>query len=127
MKQILLIDHHDPRRDTREGLLRQAGYSVVTAEDFNAVEGHLREATFDLVIVAVPDTTIGQEAVAYSKRLRAINARLPILALSDNGLFMPKETLVAVLQGGYPLELVSRVASMLLESAHVRNYEDHEI
>lgn len=51
----------------------------------------------------------------------------PILVLSDNGIFMPKETLVTALQSGHPLELVTKVANMLFESTHVRNDRDHKI
>ena len=58
MQRILLIDHHDTRRETREGVLRQAGYEVVSAENFEAVEGHLRETAFDLVIIAVKGNAV---------------------------------------------------------------------
>jgi DNA-binding response OmpR family regulator len=125
MKRILLIDHHDLRRDTRERLLQDAGYEVVTAENFDAVEGHIRETAFDLVIVAVTVNEAGRAAIAYSKRLRAASPKLPILALSDNGLFLPKESLIAVLQSGYAIELVAEVARMLLESTHVRNHKNN--
>jgi DNA-binding NtrC family response regulator len=105
-------------------ILQHEGYEVVTAESFDVVEGQLREAAFDLVIVAVKN--LDRESVAYSKRLRAANAKLPILALSDNGLFLPKESLVAVLQGGHPLELIAKTARMLLDSTHVRNNKNHK-
>lgn len=121
LNRILLIDHHDRRRDTREQLLRSAGYEVVTADRFDLVEGYLQEAAFDLVVVSIADSAAGVDAVAYIQRLRAANAALPILALSDNGLYLPKESFITVMQGGYPFELIAEVGKMLLESAHIRN------
>ena len=121
MQRILLIDHHDTRRETREGVLRQAGYEVVSAENFEAVEGHLRETAFDLVIIAVKGNA-DRESLAYSQRLRAANPQLPILALSDRGIFLPKESLLAVLETGRPVQLIAAVATMLLASTHVRNH-----
>jgi CheY-like chemotaxis protein len=120
-KRILLIDRHDPRRDTRERLLLDAGYEVVTADRFDLVEGYVQEAAFDLVVVSVADSAAGAEAVTYSQRLRAANAALPILALSDNGLYLAKESLIPVVQSGYPSELIAEVGKMLLESTHIRN------
>lgn len=120
LKHILLIDRHDLRRSTREQLLREEGYEVVTADRFDLVEGYVQEATFDLVVVSVADSAVGVEAVGYSKRLRAANPALPILALSDNGLYLPKESLITVVQSGYPLELIAEVGKMLLESTHTR-------
>lgn len=121
LKRILLIDRHDPRRDTREHLLRKQGYEVVTADRFDLVEGCVQEATFDLVAVSVADCAAGVEMVAYSHRLRADNAALPILALSDNGLYLPPKSLIALMQSGSPLELVAEVGTMLLESTHIRD------
>lgn len=121
LKRILLIDHHDLRRDTRERLLRNAGYEVVTADRFDLIEGYVQEATFDLVVVSIGDNTAGVDAVAYGLRLRAANAALPILALSDNGLYLPKESLITGMQSGYPLELIAEAGRMLLESTHIRN------
>jgi len=120
MQRVLLIDHHDARRETREALLQQAGYEVVTAESFAAVEGRLREVGFDLVIVAVKGNA-DRESLAYSQRLRAASPKLPILALSDRGIFLPKESLLTVLESGQPLQLIAAVARLLLASTHLRN------
>lgn len=121
LKRILLIDRHDLRRDTREHLLRKEGYEVATADRFDLVEGHVQEATFDLVVVSVADSAAGAKAVVYSQRLRAANAALPILALSDNGLYLPKESLITLMQSGSPLELIAEVGKMLLASTHIRD------
>jgi response regulator RpfG family c-di-GMP phosphodiesterase len=119
--RILLIDDHDPRRDTRERLLRNAGYEVVPADRADLDEGYLQEAAFDLVVVSIADSAAGVDAVAYIQRLRAAHAALPILALSDNGLYPPKESLTTVMQSAHPFELIAEVGKMLLESAHIRN------
>src|SRR5438874_709797 len=120
MQRVLLIDHHDARRETREALLQQAGYEVVTAESFEAVEGQLREVGFDLVIIAVKGNA-DRESLAYSQRLRVASPQLPILALSDRGIFLPKESLVAVLESGQPLQLIAAIARLLLASTHAPN------
>lgn len=120
-KRILLIDNHDPRRDTRELLLKNAGFEVVTADRFDLVEGYIQETAFDLVVVSVADSAVGKEAVTYSQRLRTANADLPILALSDNGLYLPKESLITVMQSGYPMQLIAKIGKLLLESTHSRN------
>ncbi len=113
-KRILLIDRPVLRRDTRELLLRDAGYEVVTAEIFDVVKGHAEEITFDLVVVSMGDSTAGAEAVKYSKRLRAALPTLPMLALSDNGVYrLPKASRISVVQSGSPLELIAEVRKLL--------------
>jgi DNA-binding response OmpR family regulator len=92
-KRILLIDSDDLRRATRVLLLQNAGYEVATADRFEDVEGKTREAAFDLVVVETDDVT--RAVVAYGERLRAENPRLPILLLSDTGLFLPKNVLLS--------------------------------
>lgn len=119
-KRILLIDRPDLRRDTREWLLRDAGYEVVTAEIFDVVKAMLRKTTFDLVVVSVGDSAAGAEALTHSQRLRAAHAALPMLVLSDNGFYLPKESLITGLQSGSPQELIAEVGK-LLESTHIPN------
>lgn len=48
-KKILLVDLDDERRDSRVGLLTQAGYSVEVRKDRIAAERLDHESTFDLV------------------------------------------------------------------------------
>lgn len=117
-KRILLIDRHDARRDTREWLLLDAGYEVVTAEIFDVVKGRAQETTFDLVVASVGDSAAGAEALTYSQRLRAAHAALPMLVLSDNGFYLPKASRIPVVQSGSPLELIAEVRK-LLESTHI--------
>ncbi|HEY5030604.1 MAG TPA: hypothetical protein VIK39_19530 [Candidatus Angelobacter sp.] len=93
MKRILLIDHDDPRRATRVLLLQRNGYEVVTANRFEEVEGAIREGEFDLIVVETDD--VKKASIAYGERLRAINPHLPILLLSDTGLFLPREVILS--------------------------------
>jgi DNA-binding NtrC family response regulator len=120
MKHILLIDHNDSRRATRVLMLQEAGYEVVTADSYQAVEGHIREATFDLVIVETDE--IKKAVIAYAEPLRGLQPDLPILVLSDLGLFLPKQVLLARFAAGNPspMEVITKIAAMLLESTHRR-------
>ncbi len=120
LKRILLIDRDDLRRTTRVLLLQKAGYEVVTADSFEDVEGHIREAAFDLVIVETDNVV--RDSIAYGQRLRGINPRLPILLLSGEGLFFPKNVLLSSFAAAQPspVEVMTRIAALLLESKHQR-------
>lgn len=96
----------------------------MTVDRFDLVEGQVQEAAFDLVVISVIDSAAGAKAVTYSQRLRAANADLPILVLSDNGLYLPKERLISVVQSGYPMELIAEIGKMLLESTHTANKQE---
>lgn len=124
MKRILLIDHNDPRRATRVLLLQEQGYEVVTADSYQAVEGHIREAAFDLVIVETDD--IKKAVIAYGERLRGIEPQLPILVLSDLGLFLPKEVVLAHFSTANPspVEVITKIAALLLGSTHRREHSN---
>ena len=88
-KRILLVDRDDLRRDTRILMLEKAGYQVDLRSDHKVAELLDREATFDLVLLALHDTKL-QDAVAYSERLRKARPDLPILLLTDTaGLCTP--------------------------------------
>ena len=118
IKRILLIDEDDDRRMTRVALLRQAGYSVEVRRDFKAAKGIEDEGAFDLVIVALrlePERT-----TAYSNELAGHHPGLPILLLTDHGVFAPVGTLGTTLEAGQPAELMSQLASMLAGSSYIR-------
>lgn len=100
MKRFLLIDANDLRRATRVMLLQSAGYEVATADRFEEVEGQIREACFDLVVAQTGN--VGEAVMAYGERLRAANPQLPILLLSDLGLFLPKNVLLSSFAAGGP-------------------------
>jgi len=120
MKRLLLIDANDLRRETRVMLLQHAGYEVAIADCFENVERQIREARFDLVIAQTDD--VGKAVMAYGERLRAANPQLPILLLSDLGLFLPKHVLLSSFAAGgpSPVEVLTRIGALLLESTHTR-------
>jgi DNA-binding response OmpR family regulator len=115
MKKILLIDHHDGRRETRLKLFAQAGYDVKTREDYFQAEGSEDEATFDLVIVALHGEDLA-DAAAYSERLRNEKPALPILLLADAGVFIPRHVLSQSFEAGHPVELLAEIAELLARS-----------
>ena len=120
MKRILLIDEDDNRRTTRILLLRHAGYEVMTAQRFQDVEGHLHEAAYDLVIVETDN--IAKESIAYGERIREVNPQLPILLLSDTGLFLPRHVVLSSFASGSPspAEVMAMVTTLLAQSGHHR-------
>jgi hypothetical protein len=108
----------DDRRMTRVTLLQQAGYFVEVRRDIKSAQGVENEGTFDLVIIALrldPERTR-----AYSNELASHYPGLPILLLTDHGVFAPAGTLGTTLEAGHPIELMSRLASMLAGSSYVR-------
>ena len=73
-------------------MLQEAGYEVITVDRYELVEGRIREAAFDLVVVETDD--VEKDSIAYGQRLRFINPQLPILLFSERGLFFPKNILL---------------------------------
>lgn len=120
--RILLIDVDDPRRLTRERMLEDAGYEVSVRQDWIHAEELAHEADFDLVILALHRRDL-KEAAAYTDRLTKSNPALPILLLTDAGVFVPKSTLSNSLETGDPVELMKRVAAMLAGSTHLRELD----
>lgn len=118
-KQILLIDADDARRDTRVAMLKHAGYEVAVSRDHTAAIRDGEEASYDLVIIAVHREKM-QEVAAYSEKLRQAKPSLPILLLTDQGVFVPNGTLSPTLDGGSPGELLEEIAGMLTDSSHIR-------
>ena len=120
IKRILLIDHNDGRRATRVLVLQEEGYEVITADSYRDVEGRIREAAFDLVIAETDHIT--EAVLAYSQRLRDIQPQIPILVLSDEGLFLPKAVLLDHFAESYPSppEVITKIAAMLRDSTHRR-------
>jgi hypothetical protein len=84
------------------------------------VEGRIPEAGFDLVIVETDN--VMRDSVAYGQRLRRINPQLPILLLSEAGLFFPKDVLLSSFSAAQPtpMEVMTKIASLLLASSHRR-------
>ena len=122
MKRILLIDEDDQRRATRVMLLQGAGYEVITADRFELVEDRIREGTFDLVITDIDERRAA--VTDYANRVLSANPDLPVLLLSGNGAYLPRHTLLSQLHSGHPLELLAKVAAMLLDSTHQRESQN---
>lgn len=121
-KRILLIDLDDLRRETRVRMLRQEGYSVILRTSHVDAEKLEGEGRFDLVILTLHHAAL-DDAAAYSERLRKQKPDLPILLLTDNGVFVPRGTLSPSVETGYPLEFMQEVASMLAGSKRLREIE----
>jgi hypothetical protein len=117
-KRILLVDLNDSRRDTRVQLLTNAGYSVAVRDDHISAENIADEGEFDLVVVALHRGP--EDDDASSERLSQKDPTLPILLLTDSGVFVPPGTFSRPLESGSPLELIREVTAMLAGSTHIR-------
>jgi hypothetical protein len=81
------------------------------------VDGWSHEARFDLIIVALHQGPEG--AAAYTDRLTMAYPNLPILLLTDHGVFVPRGTLSQSIETGDPQGLLTRVAKMLTGEEHI--------
>jgi DNA-binding NtrC family response regulator len=117
-KRILLIDHDDSRRDSRVKVLHSQGYDVDVRKDHVDAESLDHEGSFDLIILALHKHP--EDAASYSDHISRVNPDLPILLLTDYGVYVPRGTLSESLKAGSPLELTNRVATMLAGSSHIR-------
>jgi hypothetical protein len=116
-KRLLLIDSDDSRRKTRVQLLTGSGYTVDLRNDYIVAELLDHEGFFDLIVLALdghPD-----KAIAYSDQLSRAKP-LPILLLTDFGVYVPPSTLGRSVESGDPAALIREIASMLAGSTHVR-------
>jgi DNA-binding NtrC family response regulator len=84
-KKILLIDLEDSRRASGVLVLEQAGYEVFLRTDWHADELSDRENGCDLVLIALHDDP--EQALAYAEGLARRIPDLPVLLLSDTGVF----------------------------------------
>jgi DNA-binding NtrC family response regulator len=117
-KKILFIDVDDARRASRVSLLNGFGYDVSVYPDLLSAESLGREDSFDLVIVAITEKY--EKALEYTDRLARNDPSLPVLLLTDYGVFVPVETLSASIESDNPADLLQRVAGMLSISTHIR-------
>ena len=60
--------------------------------------------------------------LSYSDHISRVNPDLPILLLTDYGVYVPRGTLSESLKAGSPLELTNRVAAMLAGSSTSARY-----
>jgi len=116
--KVLLIDLDDERRDSRVKLLSGVGYEVDVRKDFISAERLDDEGSYDIVILALH--ALPEKAIEYSDHLHQKTPRLPILLLTDFGVFVPRGTLNRNLASGNPTLLVKEIAAMLVGSSHVR-------
>ena len=117
-KHILLIDLDDSRRHSRVQLLERAGYGITVHNDHQITEGLANEDRFDLIVLTLH--TDPQAAATYSDRLTKRFPCLPILLLTDVGVYVPKGTLSKSMESGSARELLKNVAEMLAGSPHIR-------
>jgi len=117
-KKILLIDLDDHLRDTRILLLEHAGYELDLRRDYVDAEALNHEGAYDLVLIAV--RKLPEETIHFSDQIAKANPDLPILLLTEIGVFVPRGTLSRYLEAGSPKELITTVASMLAGSVHIR-------
>ena len=61
-----------------------------------------------------------EKAAHYSDGLSRAKPRLPILLLTDLGVYVPKGTLSEAMEAGDPAALIHEIASMLAGSTHIR-------
>lgn len=116
--RILLVDLDDSRRRSRVQMLESVGYEVETRTNHVAAERLDHEGKFDLVIVTLHCHP--EETAAYSNHLSRTNPELPILLLTDTGVFVPKGTLSQSVAAGSVALLIQKVSSMLIGSEHIR-------
>jgi DNA-binding NtrC family response regulator len=117
-QRILLIDLDDVRRQSRVQMLESVGYEVETRANYMAAERLDHESEFDLIIVTLHHHP--EDAAAYSDHLSKADPRLPILLLTDAGVFVPKGTLSQSVGAGSVSELIQKVSAMLVGSTHIR-------
>jgi DNA-binding NtrC family response regulator len=120
-QRILLIDADDLRRQSRVQMLESVGYEVETRTNYMAAEQLDHESEFDLIIVTLHRHP--EDTAAYSDHLSKTDPRLPILLLTDAGVFVPKGTLSQSVDAGSVSQLIQRVSAMLVGSTHVRECE----
>ena len=117
-QKILLIDLHDSRRESRVMLLDSAGYDVETRNNCIIAERLDHEGRFDIVVIAMTDRP--SQAADYSDQLSRVKPKLPILLITDAGVFVPRGTMSEYIEAGHPFELLKKLTTMLANSSHVR-------
>jgi hypothetical protein len=99
-------------------LLAHAGYAVDVRRDHIEAERLDHEGVFDLVIVTLHGEP--RRAARYSDDLRRAKPRLPVLLLTDTGVYVPPGTKSHSIETGDPGALIQGVASMLAGSTYIR-------
>lgn len=122
-KRILLIDLDDERRATRVHMLRKAGHTVELRTDWLTSEELDHEDHFDLLLIALHRRD-GAAAAKYSDRLVGRFPGLPILLITDGGVYAPSATVSPTIDAGEPAELIQTIAAMIAGSTHIRDISE---
>ena len=117
-KRILLVDVDDPRAKTRVKMLLAAGYEVEVREDDSVSELLAHEDSFDLILLSLHQKGL-EHACAYSDAVAKKFPGLPILLVTDAGIFAAKGTLSRSIDGWEAAEMMKEIASMLVGSTHI--------
>jgi AmiR/NasT family two-component response regulator len=117
-KRILFVDLEDTRRGTRERLLLDAGYQVEVRNSHEMSQQLDHEASFDLVLLAVRRDN-RNKAQSYVEMLTQKRPQLPVLLLTDLGIFLPQGSMGNEIESGNPAALLSEIARLLTGSTHI--------
>jgi CheY-like chemotaxis protein len=120
--RILLVDFDDARRETRVRLLESRGYEVTLRNDYIASEALDHEGAFDLMILALHREDLKRN-VDYTNRVQRAKPDLPILLLTDAGVYAPKGTLSKSIETDGYAALLTSIAEMFDASSHIRELE----
>ena len=127
--KILLVDFDDARRETRVRVLESRGYEVTIRNDYIASEALDHEDSFDLMILALHRKDL-KKSIDYTNRVQRAKPDLPILLLTDAGVYAPKGTLSKSVETDGHAALLASIAEMFDASSHIRELEasvgDHE-
>jgi PAS domain S-box-containing protein len=109
--RILLVEDHEPTRNTLERLLRRRGYNVVCAATVHEARLNAAKEKFDLVIsdIGLPDGT-GNELMHHLRR----NHGLRGIAVTGYGM---EEDIAQTRRSGFISHLTKPVTVQALESA----------
>lgn len=120
--KILLVDFDDARRETRVRILESRGYQVTLRNDYVASEALDHEDSFDLMIMALHRKGL-KKSIEYTNRLQRAKPDLPILLLTDTGVYAPKGTLSKSVETDGYAALLKSIAEMFEASSHIRELE----
>jgi hypothetical protein len=97
-KHVLLIDLDDSRGYSRVRLLESAGYGITVHNDHGITKRLANEDRFDSIVLTLH--AVPQAAATFSDRLTKSFPCLPILLLTDVGVYVPKWTLSRSMESG---------------------------
>jgi ActR/RegA family two-component response regulator len=123
--RILLVDFDDPRRETRVRLLESRGYAVTLRKDYIESEKLDHEGKFDMMILALHQQDL-KRAAEYTDQVQRAKPELPILLLTDVGVYAPRGTLSKSVETDGYAALLKTVAEMFASSSHIREFDGAE-